>query len=54
MTEKLKPTQEEMAIVKALAEGTVKPKRAPIVKTPADHGLEYEDTFFPALGRVIS
>ena len=52
MTEKLTPTEAQMAIVKALAEGTVKPKRAPIIKTPADYGLEYEDTFFPALDGV--
>ncbi len=45
-------SEEQMAIVKALAKGTVKPARAPIIKTPADYGLEYEDTFFPALDGV--
>lgn len=44
--------EEAMAIVRALAEGTVKPQRSPIMKTPADYGMDYEDTFFPSLDGI--
>ena len=43
---------EAMAVVKALAVGTVKPQRSPIMKTPADYGMDYEETFFPSLDGV--
>ena len=44
--------EETLAKVRALAEGTVKPQRSPIIKTPADYGMGYEDTFFPSLDGV--
>lgn len=43
---------EAMAAIRALAEGTVKPQRSPILKTPADYSLDYEDLFFPSLDGV--
>ena len=46
-----KITEEQMAAVKEMASG-IKPRRAPILKTPGDYGLEYEDAFFPALDGV--
>lgn len=42
---------DSLAIVQALAQG-VKPQRAPVLNTPADHGLEYEDVFFASLDGV--
>ena len=42
---------EALAIVQTLAQ-TVKPQRTPILKTPADYGMEYEDIFFPSFDGV--
>lgn len=52
MTQKPTPTPEQMQIISALAIGTVKPQRSPIMKTPADYGMAYEDVFFPSLDGV--
>ena len=38
---------EAIAAVRALAAATVRPQRSPTIKTPADYGLVYEETFFP-------
>ena len=42
---------ETLAKIQALAQ-TVKPQRTPILKTPADYGMEYEDIFFPSFDGV--
>lgn len=53
MTESQKQEREQaMAIVRTLAEATVKPQRAPIIRTPGDYGLAYEDVFFPSLDGI--
>ena len=39
------------AAIKAIA-SAVKPQRAPVLKTPADYGLEYEDLFFPSFDGI--
>ena len=44
--------EQAMAVVRSMAESTVKPRRAPILKTPADYGMAYEDTFFTSLDGV--
>lgn len=44
-------SNEALAAIKTLAQG-VKPQRTPIMKTPADYGLEYDDIFFPSLDGV--
>lgn len=41
-----------MAIIQAMAASVVRPQRAPVLRTPADYGLTYEDVFFPALDGV--
>lgn len=40
------------ATIRAMAEANVFPRRAPILATPADRGLAYEDVFFPSLDGV--
>ncbi len=35
-----------------LAEFAVKPRPAPILRTPKDYGMEYEDVFFPSMDGV--
>ena len=52
MNNKPTPTPEQIATIQTLAEGTVKPARSPLLKTPADYGLEYEDVFFLSLDGV--
>ena len=44
----IKPTEQQMAILQSIAE-SIKPNRAPILKTPADYGLDFEDVFFPSM-----
>ncbi|MEO1015123.1 MAG: alpha/beta hydrolase [Pseudomonadota bacterium] len=39
---------DKLEIIRGLAEFAVRPRRAPILKTPADYDLEYEDLFFPS------
>lgn len=46
------PTPEQMAIIQGMAQGNAKPMRTPVLKTPADYGMDYEDVFFPALDGV--
>ncbi|HBP6530959.1 TPA: alpha/beta hydrolase, partial [Pseudomonas aeruginosa] len=46
------PTAEQFAVIQAVANFSAKPMRTPILKTPADHGMAYEDVFFPALDGV--
>ena len=41
-----------MEIIKNLAAATIRPQRAPIIKTPADYGLAFEDIFFASLDGV--
>ena len=40
------------ATIKAIAQATVKPQRAPIIRTPADYDMEYEDVFFPSFDGI--
>ncbi|MBO9475943.1 alpha/beta hydrolase [Shimia sp. R11_0] len=46
------PTAEQMAIIQAMAQGNTIVNRTPVLKTPADYGMDYEDVFFPALDGV--
>lgn len=46
------PTPEQMAVIQAMAQGNTRPMRTPVLKTPADYGMDYEDVFFPALDGV--
>lgn len=46
------PTAEQMAIIQAMAQGNTIVNRTPVLKTPADYGMDYEDAFFPALDGV--
>ncbi|CUH52709.1 alpha/beta hydrolase [Shimia marina] len=46
------PTAEQMAIIQAMAQGNTIINRTPVLKTPADYGMDYEDVFFPALDGV--
>lgn len=48
---KVEPSTEQMQVIQTMAAG-IKPQRAPILKTPGDYGLEYEELFFPALDGV--
>ncbi|MDA0149644.1 alpha/beta hydrolase family protein [Vibrio sp. LaRot3] len=43
--------QQALQAIKNIA-GSVKPIRAPILKTPADYGLEYQNVFFQAMDGV--
>lgn len=52
MTNKTTPTETQLATIKALAEGTVRPPRSPLIRNPADYDMDYEDVFFPALDGV--
>lgn len=45
-------SEEKLAIVKALASGTVRPNRSPILKTPSDYEMEYKDVFFSSLDGI--
>ncbi|MEM9455148.1 MAG: hypothetical protein AAGF11_13285 [Myxococcota bacterium] len=40
------------AAIQALARGTIFPRRAPILKTPAEYDLEHEDVFFQSLDGI--
>ncbi len=44
--------QEVQDVLASIADGYGHLVRSPILKTPADYGLEYEDVFFPALDGV--
>ena len=46
------PTAEQMATIQGMARGNAIINRTPVLKTPADYGMEYEDVFFPALDGV--
>lgn len=46
------PTAEQMAIIQGMAQGNAVPTRTPVLKTPADYGMAYEDVFFQALDGV--
>ncbi|ECF0157180.1 alpha/beta hydrolase [Salmonella enterica subsp. enterica serovar Mbandaka] len=46
------PTAEQFAVIQAVANFSAKPMRTPILKNPADHGMAYEDVFFPSLDGV--
>ncbi|MCV6623314.1 MAG: alpha/beta hydrolase [Cellvibrionaceae bacterium] len=48
---KAAPSPEQMQLIKTMAAG-VKPERAPLLKTPSDYGMAYEDVFFSALDGV--
>ena len=41
-----------MEAIRTLAGFAVKPARAPILRTPADYGMAYEDVFFPSADGV--
>lgn len=49
-------TESKIAVIqtalKEIAHSMVKPQRAPILRTPADYGMEYEDIFFPSFDGV--
>lgn len=51
MSNSTSPSTEQFSMIQALAQG-VKPQRAPIIKTPSDYGLEYEDIFFPSFDGI--
>lgn len=42
------PSPEQIAALKAIAEINTKPSRAPVLETPNDYGMDYEDVFFPS------
>lgn len=46
------PSAEQMAMIQGIAQGMKSPQRAPILKTPADYGLDFEDVFFPSFDGV--
>ncbi|MBE1285675.1 MAG: alpha/beta hydrolase [Rhodobacteraceae bacterium] len=46
------PTADQMQIIQAMAKANALPSRTPVLKTPADYGMEYQDVFFPALDGV--
>ncbi|MES0810135.1 alpha/beta hydrolase [Roseibium sp. SCPC15] len=52
MTEKPIPTEEQMAIIRSMGAANNRPQRSPVLKTPADYGMDYEDVFFPSLDGV--
>ena len=43
---------EAIAAIQAIAQATVRPQRAPILRTPADYDMEYEDVFFPSFDGI--
>lgn len=49
MSTSRKPTEEEFATIKAIARSyvSIDGERAPILETPKDYGLEFEDVTFP-------
>lgn len=47
-----RPTPEQYEVIKAVANFSAKPMRTPILRTPLDHGMHYEDLFFPSLDGV--
>ena len=42
------PTDEQIDMIKSIAEANVKPQRAPVIGAPIDYGMEYQDVFFPS------
>lgn len=42
------PTQEQIEMIKGIAKSFTKSLRAPVLGTPKDYGMEYEDVFFPS------
>lgn len=44
-------THEQTAILESIASGVI-PNRTPILKTPADYGLSYEDVFFSSMDGI--
>lgn len=41
-----------METIRRMAAGGAKAQRSPVLKTPADYGMAYDDVFFPALDGV--
>ena len=44
-------TQEQNAILESIAAGVI-PNRTPLLNTPHDYGLEFEDVFFPSMDGI--
>lgn len=47
-----RPNTEQMAILQGMATGNTHPRRSPVLKTPGDYGMKYEDVFFSAIDGV--
>lgn len=41
-------TEEQKQILTGIAAANIRPQRAPVLGTPGDYGLNYEDVFFPS------
>lgn len=48
----VQPSADQMTLIQGMAAANAKPSRSPVLKTPADYGMAYEDVFFPALDGV--
>ena len=46
------PTPEQFEVIQAVANFSAKPMRTPILRDPSDHGMEFEDVFFPSADGV--
>lgn len=47
-----RPNAEQLAFIQGMATGNTPPRRSPVLKTPTDYGMKYEDVFFSAIDGV--
>lgn len=52
MKDAVTPSPEQMDVIRAVAEFSTKPMRTPVLRNPEDHGMAYEDLFFPSADGV--
>lgn len=54
MTQTQSPTEQQMAVLTGMARGYgfTDPRRAPVLKSPGEYGMAFEDMFFPSLDGV--
>lgn len=46
------PGGEQDAMVDAIADGLAHPSRSPLLRTPGEAGLDYDDVFYPSADGV--
>lgn len=49
---KPRPSAEQYEVIKAVAAFSARPMRTPVLRDPMEHGMDYEDHFFPSLDGV--